>query len=93
MELVEHEGRWIFVASREYVDRSRRIGFVTPNGVVYRDELAGSAGATFILVRDAHTTDADLDDAAAYLRLQRDVVGAIREAGVAGQTIPTETRR
>jgi hypothetical protein len=58
-------------AARKYHD-------VTPNGVAFAWWLAGPAGAGFALMREPHQTDADIDEAGAYLRRERDVVGSIK---------------
>lgn len=60
--------------TRAVVDRLRKFGDVTPNGVVFDWELAGPGGASFILVREPHHTDADIDEAKRYLKSERDVV-------------------
>lgn len=57
------------------VDRNRRFGQVTFNGVVYDYSLAGSAGATFTLIREAGQSDEDMETAAKELKRDRDVVG------------------
>jgi hypothetical protein len=49
-------------------------GNITPNGVVFADELAGSHGADFLLVYDSTQSDADLEEAANWLQGNRDVV-------------------
>lgn len=68
--------------TRAEVERYRRYHDVTPNGVVFHWELAGPDGASFCLIREAHTTEADLDRAESYLRGARDVVGSIKVATI-----------
>lgn len=46
----------------------------TGNGILYTWDLAGSAGAAFILFPDANHTKADIDTAKAWLRDNHDVV-------------------
>jgi len=60
--------------TQEQVDRFRRFHDVTPNGVVFNWGLAGPDGAWFHLIREAHHTAADINEAKAHLRRQRDVV-------------------
>ncbi len=66
------------------VERNRRFGEVTSNGVVSDYTLAGSSGATFTLVREAGQSDEDLEIAAKELCRDRDVIGKIRIARRAG---------
>lgn len=47
---------------------------VTRNGVYYSWELAGPGGASFILLRESHHTDEDMQLAERQLRNDRDVV-------------------
>jgi len=58
------------------VERHRKFGDVTKNGVVFDYDLTYS-GAMFGLIREAHHTDEDIERAAAELRRDRDVVGLI----------------
>ncbi len=55
-------------------ERLRKFHYVTPNGVVFDWELAGSSGAAFVLLRESHHTDEDIAEAEKYLRRERDVV-------------------
>ncbi|MWL91763.1 hypothetical protein [Cupriavidus sp. SW-Y-13] len=64
------------------VERNRRIGEVTSNGVVFDYTLAGSLGATFTLIREEGHSDEDLEIAAKELCRDRDVIGKIRIARV-----------
>jgi hypothetical protein len=59
---------------RKRIERCRRFGSVTRNGIVFHDELAGPGGASFELFREPQHTDADLAVAEAQLRHDRDVV-------------------
>lgn len=60
--------------SREELERFRKYGDVTPNGVVFDWWLVSSAGAGFALIREPHHTDGDIESAKSYLRRERDVV-------------------
>ncbi|WP_425952934.1 hypothetical protein [Ralstonia pseudosolanacearum] len=60
------------------VDRFRRLGDVTSNGVAFDWDLAGSAGARFTLIREGHHAAADIDEAARELKRDRDVVGKVQ---------------
>lgn len=60
--------------TRAAVDRLRKFGDVTPNGVVFDWELVSAEGASFVLVREPHHGDVDIDEAKRYLRGDRDVV-------------------
>lgn len=71
------------------VARCREHGDVTPSGVAFNWGLAGPNGASFTLIREAHTTDDDIERAKAYLRAERDVVGSIRT--LMGDTPPPKT--
>jgi hypothetical protein len=53
---------------------------VTPNGVAFDWWLVSADGAGFCLIREPQHTDADIEEAQAYLHRQRDVVGKIRIA-------------
>jgi hypothetical protein len=64
------------------VERNRRFGEVTSNGVVFDYTLAGSFGATFTLIREEGHSDEDLEIAAKELWRYRDVIGKIRIARV-----------
>lgn len=66
------------------VERYRKFGDVTSNGVVFDYDLC-SAGAMFGLIREAHHTDENIEKAAAELRRDRDVVGLINICSVAEQ--------
>lgn len=46
----------------------------TENGVAYNWGLAGPGGAWFVLFREPHHTDKDMEDAKHYLKQERDVV-------------------
>jgi hypothetical protein len=54
--------------------RSKNIGDVTENGVVFEWELASSQGAAFELFREPRHTDDDIDEAKRQLHRDRDVV-------------------
>lgn len=71
------------------VERHRRHGQVTRSGVVYDEELAGSGGMSFVLLREVDTTDDMLEAAARQLRQDRDVVGSIKVTSV----IPAQAQR
>ena len=64
------------------VERFRKFGDVTPNGVVFDWGLAGPNGASFTLIRESHHTDEDIEKAKRYLNRERDVVGKIRVASL-----------
>lgn len=59
------------------VERYRRLGDVTPNGVTFNWHLSGPGGARFELLREPHHTDEQIEQAKRELRDQRDVVGRI----------------
>lgn len=46
----------------------------TRNGVYFHWELAGPGGASFVLFREPHHTDADIEAAEHQIRTDRDVV-------------------
>lgn len=53
---------------------------VTPNGVAFDWWLVSREGAGFCLFREERQTDEDIEEAKAYLRRDRDVVGEIAVA-------------
>jgi len=59
---------------RKRIERCRKFGDVTRNGIVFDWELASSAGAAFELFREPHHTDDDIAKAESQLRQDRDVV-------------------
>src|SRR5258708_39440761 len=59
---------------RKRIERCRKFGDVTGNGIVFDWELASSAGAAFELFREPHHTDDDIAKAESQLRQDRDVV-------------------
>ena len=67
---------WMDEPTQAEVDRWRKFGDVTSQGVVYHWELAGPQGARFVLIREGQSIST-LKKAAKELRWQRDVVGAI----------------
>jgi len=74
MDVVEKKGHWVWVATPEEVAHEHRFGNVTPNGIVFRDELAGPAGSDFFLMPSEEHTKEDIKKAKRWLRNQRDVV-------------------
>ncbi len=60
------------------LEKNRRYGQVTQSGVVYDEELSGPGGMSFVLLREAATTDEMLHKAIQELRSNRDVVGNIK---------------
>lgn len=70
----EEEKTWRFVANSEELKRSYEIGNITPNGIIYDYELAGSMGADFYLFPATWHTKEDIEEAKEYLRTQHDVV-------------------
>ncbi len=61
-------------ALRERVERCRRFGDVTGNGVVFDWELVGADGAWFGLFQEKKHTKEDIQEAKRWLRERRDVV-------------------
>ncbi len=68
--------------TRDDLEKRRRHREVTPSGVVFDGELAGPGGMSFVLLREASTTDAMLIAAVHELRCNRDVVGKIKVTSV-----------
>lgn len=60
--------------TRKEIERLRNFGDVTKNGVVFDWELVSCEGAGFTLLREAHHTDADIEEAKRQIRRDRDVV-------------------
>lgn len=100
LQLIQHDDKMVWTATPQLLERYRRIGYVTPVGVVYYEEYA-VGGAMFMIIREPGMTDAMMEEAARWLREKRDVVGSIIEAGVIGETasgvmdlhLPTDTIR
>lgn len=85
LQLIQHDEKMVWAATPHLLERFRRIGYVTPVGVVYYEEFA-VGGASFMIIREPGMTDAMMDEAARWLREKRDVVGSIIEAGFIGET-------
>lgn len=73
-------GRSSIAFSQAELDRLKMLKSMTRNGVVFHGELAGPGGMSFVLLREAGTTDEMLGSAVEQLRRDQDVVGAIRVA-------------
>jgi hypothetical protein len=56
------------------VERCKKFGDVTSNGVVFDWGLAGPGGAWFTLFKEKHHTEEDIKQAKHYLHAKRDVV-------------------
>jgi hypothetical protein len=63
--------------TRAELEKFRKYGDVTKNGVVFDWWLASCEGAGFRLIREPHHTDEDIELAKHYLKSDRDVVGKI----------------
>ena len=74
MNCVARNGKWVLTMTPQEVERNRKFGFVASNGVVWDEELAGSAGMSFVLAREPGVTPAMLAAAKAELHRKRDVV-------------------
>ena len=59
---------------KDRIEKAKKWGNVTGNGIAYEWELAGSEGASFLLLREPHHTDEDIKQAKRYLCAHRDVV-------------------
>lgn len=66
----------------QQVARLRRLGEMTPNGVVFDYALVSIDGARFTLIREAHHDDDSIRIATRHIRNDRDVVGPIQIATV-----------
>jgi hypothetical protein len=64
----------MFAELRKRIERCRRFGYITRNGVVFDYELAGPHGASFELFRQPDHSDEDIQAAEQHLRADRDVV-------------------
>ncbi len=73
MNVEERNDRWEFIYSQEELERARRYGDVA-EGVVFTYDL-NPKGADFILFKEPHLSDADIERAKARLRNDRDVTG------------------
>jgi dihydroxyacetone kinase len=62
------------VCTKDDIALAKKRGDVTHNGVAFDWWLASINGAGFMLYREPHHTDQDIDDAKSYLRSSRDVV-------------------
>jgi hypothetical protein len=61
--------------------RAKALDDVTPNGVAYEWRLSTWNGSRFVLLREAHHSDADIDSAQAHLNSTFEVV-SLRVLGV-----------
>src|ERR1700694_4557734 len=71
------EAKWrypVLGELRKRMDRCRRFGNVTLNGVVFAYELAGPHGADYELFREPKHTDDQIEAAKSQLRRDHDVV-------------------
>lgn len=59
---------------RKRMERCRRYGNITRNGIVFDWELAGPNGASYELFREPKQSDEDIEHAASQLRADHDVV-------------------
>ena len=69
--------------TKEELERNRKFGDVTSNGVVFDWELAGPNGARFLLFREPFHSDDDLHKAVKQIQIDRDVVGLVKVANPA----------
>lgn len=56
------------------LEKAKRIGDVTDNGVAYQWWLSGPQGASFAVMREPHHTDEDILRARRQIRADHDVV-------------------
>jgi len=59
---------------RDRMERCRKFGDITDNGVVFESWITGPQGARFVLFREPHHTLEDIRGARRYLRRNHDVV-------------------
>lgn len=65
-------------AIRERMEKCRKFGDETNNGVAYDWWLAGPGGAGYLLFREPHHTDEDIEKAKSQIRRDHDVADGIR---------------
>lgn len=64
--------------SKAEVDKFRKYGDVTPNGVAFDWWLINSNGAGFAIIREPQHTDKEIEDATDYILRERDVVKMVK---------------
>jgi hypothetical protein len=74
-DVVERESKWVFTYQPEQLERQRRLGNVTQNGVVFYDEPTSWRGNGFYLFVTDDTTKNQIRVAKSWLRNRRDVTG------------------
>lgn len=65
---------WRVYFSPVEVERCRKFGDVTPQGIVFHWELAGSSGADFCLIPEPQHTPRDIEEAKSWIRRTRDAL-------------------
>lgn len=59
---------------KQHIEKLKKWGNVTPNGVVFEDEVTSIDGCTFYLLKTPKTTLKMIAEAKRYIRHRRDVV-------------------
>lgn len=78
MRIVDDEdGFWKYTATTEELTRWASAGFISPQGIVYYEELSGPNGMDFFLFPSQKHTQKDVADTKRWLRSNRDVTGII----------------
>lgn len=77
MDVVKRGQHWHYQASFEELERWLRYGFVSDQGIIYDEELAGPNGMDFILFPATWHTREDIEKTKNWLRDTRDVVRII----------------
>jgi hypothetical protein len=74
MNLVQINGNWVWTAEREELQRWMKFGSVSPEGIIYNEELANQYGMDYILFPATHHTEEDVNKTIDWLRDTQDVV-------------------
>ena len=84
----EENGKWILTADANELKRMADFGAVSPNGIIYDEELAGSQGMDFILFPAKWHTEEDIEETKLWLCSSRDVCHISRGKPIGKYPLP-----
>lgn len=64
----------MFTFTQDRVNKLRKWGNVTPNNIIFEDELTSINGCTFYLIKEKNVTNKMIAEAKRWIRSNRDVV-------------------
>ena len=74
VKLVDEGYQWKFIADTQELKRLIELGCVSPEGIIFHEELAGREGMDFILFPASHHSPEDVRDTKDWIRGNRDAV-------------------